>query len=241
MTAKDIAEKYAGQVLKCKVIKSALIDGIPAGQEYEAKILGWKSASAADPHEYVAVEVLPPGKTHFKIGDLIAGYHWTHKPIDKGKYGKRIYPEEVILPAETTPTPTESKPKVIPDWPHKCRDCGSPALEFTTRIDCSNDKCKNHFKTSSGMDLFLPKNIQDALKQPKVKLRPEVDQDGYLICPTCKARAFSGKWQNAAKRLFSTSCSGGHKWSVQVEPGDRLVGKSKKALTYNGKSFIAKP
>jgi hypothetical protein len=173
MKAREIAEKFAGSVVNVKVTKSSAVAGIITGQSFKARIVGWKKATTKDPIEYVAVEVLPPGQTKYLLSDLAgaSGYVWTLRALPKDKYGKKILPEEIIalpeMPINGGVTIPSYKPKkIINEWPHKCRDCGSPAQMFSVQIDCSNKACKNKYKTHSGLDLFLPKEMQEALNKP---------------------------------------------------------------------------
>ncbi len=162
MTAKEIAQKYAGQVVKCSLNKSPPIDD-GAGhyiKTFDARIIGWKNAIGSDP-EFVAVEVLPPGKTKYLIAHFIKGYHFT-TAVNKGGYAKKLLANEIILPSIGN-----SSPKYISQWPHKCRDCGSPAQILLNAIDCSNEKCHHKYKTSSGSDLFVPKNMKPELSKSK--------------------------------------------------------------------------
>jgi len=168
MKAREIAEKFAGSIVKCSLTKSSPVAG--AGRGFDVRIVGWKRATIKDPVEYVAVEVLPPGKTKLLLNNLAgsAGYTWTLSPFPGDKYGKKILPEEIValpaMPSSGVLIPSYN-PKKINEWPHKCRDCGSPAQVFSIQIDCSNKACKNKFKTHSGLDLFLPKEMQQALNK----------------------------------------------------------------------------
>ncbi len=237
MTAQEIAEKFSNRIVKVKLGKAGTVfdgNGHPT-TSFDARVVGWKKAGGGLNSDCVIVEVLAPNTTKYALRDFKSGYSWTSSLRNLGGYGKKVLVSEITLPG--TGSTSTYTPKDIPKWPHKCRDCGSPALVFMNSIDCSNGSCKNKFKTSSGFDLFLPKEMQAALKAPKVKTRPEVDKDGYLICTTCKARAGAGSWSRVGDTLYLT-CSNKHNWTTKAEPGDKIVGNGGKALMFNGRSFI---
>jgi hypothetical protein len=176
MDAKDIAERYAGRIVKCKVkpdAKSPVFDAAGnAVTEFEARILGWKKAQSSWGNfnhlspTYVCVEVLSPHSTQTKLSKFNQGYNYTHDKNPDG-YGKKILPNEILLPADPGTVYTPRTTRTIPEWPHKCRDCGSPAQILGMNIDCSNPSCKNKYRTHSGLDLFLPKDIRERLAKPK--------------------------------------------------------------------------
>jgi hypothetical protein len=163
MTAKEFATKHAGKITKCHATKSPPIigDNGKALKTFNARIIGWKDATGADP-AFVALEVLAPGKTKFLVAHMKSGYHWTYK-ADQGAYAKKLLVEEVDTPSSSASVSTS-------DWPHKCRDCGSPAQIFLMRIDCSNSKCHHKYKTSDATDLFIPRDVKPEIK--KVKKKP---------------------------------------------------------------------
>jgi hypothetical protein len=175
MTAKEIAEKYAGKIVKCSITKSAPIDsdGV-ATKTFEGRIVGWKKGINGDP-EFVAVEVQPPGKTNFLIAHFMSGYIWT-TTTDKGLYAKKLLPEEIVLDGVSITTS-----KHIGDWPHSCPECGKPAQIFMLRIDCSNSSCRHKFRTADSADLFIPKNPKNA--------KPEIMKAPPQLMPKPKAKA----------------------------------------------------
>lgn len=161
MTALEIAKKFANKIVRINLTKSSSVydhNNKPA-TSFEGRIVGYKRATGSDP-EFVAVEVLKPHKTKFALKDFRAGYYWTVLNRNLSGYAKKVYPDEIVIPS-ITPTSTY-QPKDVPKWPHKCRDCGSPALVLMNSIDCSNDNCKNKYRTNSGLDLFLPKEMRQA-------------------------------------------------------------------------------
>lgn len=172
LSAKEIAERYAGRIVKCKVkfdIKSPVLDvDGKSVVDFEARIIGWKKPSptyfGAGP-AYVCVEVLSPHSTQTKLNKFNQGYTYTSDKNPDG-YGKKILPEEILLPADPGTVYVPRKSKTIPEWPHQCRDCGSPAQILGLNIDCSNPSCKNKYRTHSGLDLFLPKEIRERLAKP---------------------------------------------------------------------------
>lgn len=230
LTAKEIAERYAGQVVKCVVSKSTpIMDSKTRSpiKQFDGRIIGWKDATADDKNEYVLVEIKPPGTTHYLISHFRQGCHWTYTPIPYSSHGKRLLPEEVVI--------SSGDKKTIEAYPNKCPECGSPALFLYTKIDCSNQQCKHKYKTTSGFDLFLPQNLQASITKPKAP--HEIDKEGFLICQVCKERAISGMFDKT--RTFKTSCKNGHTWSVKPEQGDKLVSRIKgRTRVYNGKAWI---
>lgn len=240
LTAKEIATKYAGRTLKCKVTTSSpVIDASGAGDTldyFDAKIIGWKSSTATDP-SYVCVEVLPPGKTPLLLEYFNLGYNYTADRNLKG-YGKKLLPEEIIAD-QAIPAPNKTKSRVIPEWPDKCRDCGSDAFVLSTRIDCSNPKCKHKFKTHSATDLFLPAEMRPPGwdKDPNRKRRAGVDKDDFVICDTCKKRAVDGSFVKDKVGQLKAICPDGHKWSSDLHIGDKLVGKDR-TMIYKGKNVF---
>jgi len=239
LTAKEIAERYAGRTVRCKVTKSSSVldDAGNKLDHFDAKVIGWKSASANDP-AYVCVEVLPPGVTGTKLDKFNLGYHYTSVRNSNG-WGKKLLPEEIIPPADAK---VMSAPKKdIPEWPDKCRDCKSPAFVLSTRIDCSNPQCKHKFKTHSAQDLFLPLEMRPPGwdKDPNRKRRAGVDKDDFVICDTCKKRAVDGTFSKDKDKLgeLNAVCPDGHKWKSNLHIGDKLQGKNG-VLAYKGKNVF---
>lgn len=231
LSPKTFAEKYSGGIFNCKVNKSTpVFDNKPGIKvsSFDGRIVGWKKSSPRDLHEYIIVEVLPPHKTNYLLSDF-GGCIFTHKDYNKKGYGKRLYVEEVEIPSNDTTK------KVIPEWPNKCKDCGSPAYVGSSMIDCSNKDCKNKFSTRSGLDLFLPKEMREWDK-PLIKERAGIDKDGFIICPTCKSRAYSGTRVNTK---LTTICGNKHRWTAVMEKNDKLEGINKRILVFNGKVLIA--
>jgi len=237
LSAKDIAKQFAGQTVKCRVTKSspALDASNNPINEFDAKIVGWKYPIGKEP-AFVCVEVLPPVKTKFLIGQLDEDYSFTVKRNPKA-FGKKLFPEELILP-QIEPTEVQSKARVIPEWPDKCRDCNSPAVVMSTQIDCSNPSCKNKFRTHSGLDLFLPKEMRPPGwdKDPNRKRRPGVDQGDFIICTLCKLRASDGSFVKDKIGTFKAKCPKDHTWTFELNIGDKLAGK--KTLVYKGKNVF---
>lgn len=220
MTAKEFAEKYAGKVVKCNLNKSMPIDGGNGHytMAFDARVIGWKDATGVDP-QFVAVEVLPPAKTKYLVTHFKAGYHWTYKAAP-GSYAKKVLVEEIITPSSASATS-----KHISEWPHVCRDCGSPAQMFATKIDCSNAKCKHKYKTSSGMDLFLPKEMQIALSKPKnmKPARKNIDAEGFMICGwqgKCTSRIVSAT--AGSKGHWVCRCPNAHSTLPKPQQGDKV-------------------
>src|SRR5271170_2129124 len=173
MKASEIANKYGGKSVRCRITKSTPVAGV--GEYFDAKVVGWKRAEGNDP-EFVLVQVMPPGTTNYTLAKFVKGCVFTGGVVDKSAFGKRLYAEEVIIPAGTS--------IVIADWPHKCKDCGSPAQILFHAIDCSSPKCKNKFSAKSGMDLFLPKNMRpEVIKAPTIVPKPK----SKLIAKTSRA------------------------------------------------------
>ena len=249
LTAKEIAEKYANRVVKVTVQKSSPCLDSKGGSipSFEGRIVGWKRTTLSDPAEYVALEVIPPAQTKYALRDFKTGYVWTVQNRNLGGYAKKVYPAEITLPADagnvgTVKTPY--KPKDIPEWPHKCQKCGSPALELGNMVDCSNAACTNKYKTHSGLDLFLPKEMQAALKKPKVvaKTRPEVDANGILICTECKSNLVIARygmpWAKQGVTLNMECLKARHPKKVDILKGDKMKDHNGRVTTYDGKKFV---
>lgn len=241
LSAKEIATRYAGRTVRCKVTKSSPVTdavGTPL-DHFDAKIIGWKSSTMTDP-SYVCVEVLPPGVTGTRLEKFNSGYTYTADRNKQG-YGKKLLPEEIIPPADAgNVTAAPAKKKDIPEWPDKCRDCGSPAFILSTRIDCSNPQCQHKFKTHSGLDLFLPAEMRPPGwdKDPFRKRRNGVDKDDFVICDTCKKRAVDGHFNKKDKLgEFSAKCSAGHTWKSDLHIGDKIDTKNG-VLAYKGKNVF---
>ena len=244
LSAEEIARKYAGKVVKANVIKSSPVSDAAGGSvtSFDARVIGYKKWTAKDPYSYVAVEVLAPNQTKFTIADLQSGYTYTHK-TDSKAYGKKLFPEELTLPAVSN-APVHKVGKVISEWPHKCPKCQSPAFISNCLVDCSKKDCANKFKTRDAKSLFLPVEMREiGWDREPGKHRPEVDDDGFLICPTCKsesisAQAYGGKWKTTKPYVLLTNCDRGHEWSVSVEKGDRAWGiNHTDVLVFNGSGF----
>lgn len=242
LSSKDIAKQFAGQTVRCKLTKSApAIDanGNPVS-EFDAKIVGWKFAVLKEP-SFVCVEVLPPVKTKLLLFNMNDDYNYTVKRNPKG-FGKKLLPEEIILPEvpkSVVPQAILTKPaRIIPEWPDKCRDCGSPAVVMSTRIDCSNPLCKNKFRTHSGLDLFLPKEMRPPgwEKDPNRKRRAGVDGEDFIVCALCKARAIDGSFAKDKIGTFKAKCPKDHSWTFELNIGDKLAGKT--TMVYKGKNIF---
>lgn len=241
LSAKEIATKYAGRTVKCKVTTSSPVFDL-SGKNidyFDAKVVGYKLAFGADP-AYVCVEVLPPHQTKLKLAGFKAGYVFTITRNTDG-YGKKLLPEEIVPLADTEiAMASPSKKKDIPEWPDKCKDCGSPAYIGDLRIDCSNPGCKNKFKTHSAFDLFLPTEMRPPGwdKDPNRKRRSGVDKDDFVICDTCKKRAVDGSFNKKDKLgEFSAKCPDGHTWKSDLHIGDKIMAKSG-VLAYKGKNVF---
>lgn len=239
LTAKEIATRYVGRTVRCKVTKSSPVSDAAGNvlDHFDAKIVGWKFVSAALGPSYVCVEVLPPGVTQTKLDKFNSGYIY---PAGRNKdgWGKKLLPEEIVPPADAKIATVYTKKKDIPEWPDKCRDCGSPAFILTTRIDCSNSSCKNKFKTHSAQDLFLPKEMRPPGwdKDPNRKRRAGVDKDDFVICDTCKLRAVDGSFVKDKVGSFKATCPADHKWTSDLHIGDKINGK--RILVYKGKNVF---
>jgi hypothetical protein len=253
MTAKEYAEKYAGKLCRCVITKSKPPTGVKwvstnSGQAYEGRILGWKKDATA---EFIIIEVLPPGQTTFMVRDM-QNVHWTHK-TDAGKYAKRVYVEEIVeIVEKESPlaTPSKGAPRVIPIWPHSCPICKSPALHMGMMIDCSNDKCIHKYKSRDAKDLFMPKNMRPADADVKFDGHgPEINDDGFIVCGTCKGIAVDGKINKAsgsiggsnktAAIVYAVSCEKGHRWNHTVKIGHKMK-TSTRTIVFDGKVFKAK-
>jgi hypothetical protein len=238
LTAKEIATRYAGCIVKCKVTTSSpVIDSAGIKLDYfDAKIIGWKLQITP----YVLLEILAPGITINKLLFFNSGYYYT-APRNTNAYGKKVLPEEIILPTDSDKVTTtiRTPAKVIPEWPDKCRDCGSPAFILSTRIDCSNTACKHKFKTHSATDLFLPKEQRPPGwdKDPNRKRRYGVDNDDFVICISCKKRAFDGTFTKDKIGELKATCPDGHKWTSDLHIGDKVAGKDR-VLIYKGKNVF---
>lgn len=160
LTAKEIAEKYADRVITVNLISSspAMNNNGDLIKTFSAKIIGWKQTSVKDPFEYVVVQVLAPNKTKLTLGGMAnKDYKLTTIKYDSAGWGKKVFPGEINLPADDGKPIVYKSAKKISEWPHTCRDCGSPAFVLSFNIDCSNKACKNKYKTNSGLDLFFPR------------------------------------------------------------------------------------
>ncbi len=240
LSSKEIAQRFAGKVLKCKVVKSSVVfdDQNNALDTFDAKIVGWKSATKTEP-SFVCVEVLPPGKTKLTLANFNDGYHYTvDQRNDKG-FGKKLLPEEILLPEEPVEEKKQKQPRIIPEWPDKCKDCGQPAVIMSTSIDCSNPNCKNKYKTHSGVDLFLPVELRPPGwdKDPFRKRRKGVDREDFIICEKCSSKADNGSFAKNKIGTFNASCSKGHSWTFELNIGDKLAAKNG-PLIYKGKNVF---
>ena len=236
MPCKEMATRYAGRTVRCKVIKSSPVtdDSGKVLDYFDAKIVGWKESSS-----YVCVEVLPPGMTATLLEKFNLGYHYTVDKRNGKGYGKKLLPEEIIPPADTGTVMSGPKSKTIPEWPHKCRDCGSPAQVFGNNIDCSNSSCKNKYRTHSGLDLFLPKDMRPPgwEKDPHRKRRPGVDKEDFIVCGTCHGRANGGTFVKDKVGTLKATCAKDHSWTFELNIGDKLAGKDR-TLIYKGKNIF---
>lgn len=240
LTCREIAERYAGQTLKCKVTTSLPVTDINGHilDYFDACIIGWKEGTIISP-SYVCVEVLSPGTTKTQLWLFNTGYHYTFKRNNNG-FGKKLLPKEIIIPDHPNVTAIIAEStKVIPEWPDKCRDCGSPAVIMSTRIDCSNLLCKNKFRTHSGLDLFLPKEMRPPgwEKDPFRKRRQGVDKEDFIVCDVCHVRANSGTFIKGKIGTFEVNCSNNHTWVFELNIGDKLVSKNG-VLIYKGKNIF---
>jgi len=252
LSAQEIAERYAGRIVQCKVTqrsdaKSPVLDANGNKVDnYEARIVGWKKGDSFH-SSYVCIEVQPPNKTSTSIQKFNQGYIYTNDRSANG-YGKKILPEEINLPADPGKiNAAPYKSKNIPEWPHKCRDCGSPAQILGMNIDCSNAVCKNKYRTRSGLDLFLPKEMQAKLNAPKVAAngRPELDKDGVLVCMTCAGylQPTSTKDLWASPGILNMECLRAialgtpHEFKIKLVRGDKMRDRTGRITTYDGKKF----
>jgi hypothetical protein len=138
------------------------------------------------------------------------------------------------------PPAKKIKQRVIPEFPHTCPLCKSPAWISSFLIDCSNVKCTHKYKSKSAQELFLPKEMRPFGTDAPGKHRPEVDDEGFLICSKCTKRAISGVLdKNALTKVVSlkTSCENKHAWTVKVEKGDKLIGAKGYNLVFSGVGF----
>lgn len=241
LSAKEIATKYAGRTVRCKVTKSSPVTDAAGNKldHFDAKVVGWKSGFKFSDEPHVCVEVLPPGVTATRIEKFNQGYTYT-APRDGTAWGKKLLPEEIIPPADADGVASSAKKKDIPEWPDKCRDCGSPAFILSTRIDCSNTSCKHKFKTHSGLDLFLPADMRPPGwdKDPFRKRRSGVDKDDFVICDTCKKRAIDGHFNKKDKLgEFTAKCPSNHTWKSDLHIGDKIDAKSG-VIAYKGKNVF---
>lgn len=231
LSAKEIATRYAGRTVKCRVVKSPPVINVTRKNldYFNAKIIGWKESNLKEP-SYVCVEILPPGMTQILLKNFNLGYHFTADRNNNG-FGKKLLPEEIILPADAG---VASKP----EWPGKCRDCGSPAVIMSVRIDCSNDSCKNKFKTHSALDLFLPKELRPPGwdKDPNRKRRAGVDREDFIVCSICNERANNGSFVKDRVGTFKATCPKNHSWIFELHIGDKLAGKN--VSIYKGKNIF---
>lgn len=241
LSAKEIATKYAGRIVRCKVSTSPQVVDIDGNtlDYFDAKVIGWKSAKRTGDPTYVCVEVLSATGTVLRLLSLDnfnAGYHYTAPRNDKG-YGKKLLPEEIIPPADTDKASV--KKKDIPEWPDVCRDCKSPAFVLSTRIDCSNPSCVHKFKTHSAIDLFLPKDMRPPAwdKDPNRKRRAGVDKDDFVVCDTCKKRAVDGSFTKGKLGELKATCPDGHKWESNLHIGDKIQAKNG-VISYKGKNVF---
>jgi len=245
ISAKEIAERYAGRIVKCKLSnlsdpKSPVTDA--AGNQlvsYEARIVGWKkSQGGLLSFSYVCVELVGGAVSKTPLSKFNLGYTYTYDKNPNG-FGKKLLPEEIELPPDAGKDYTP-KPKIIPEWPHTCRDCGSPAQILGLNIDCSNATCKHKYRTHSGLDLFLPREIREALAA-KSSAHPmwSLDRDGVLTCRTCKDNLQIPQtilWDSPG--VLNMVCHNKHTAKVKLAKGDKIKDRTGRVTTYDGKRFV---
>lgn len=237
LSAKEIATRYAGRILRCNA--TVFDDKGNKLTHFDGKVIGYKAATQSDP-SYVCVEVMPPAVTAVKLDKFNAGYTYTDIR-NKNGWGKKLLASEIVPPADAgNVMAAPPKKKDIPEWPDKCRDCGSPAFILSTRIDCSNANCVHKFKTHSGLDLFLPAEMRPPGwdKDPFRKRRAGVDKDDFVICDTCKKRAVDGTFDKKGKLgELTAKCPDGHTWKSDLHIGDKIEAKNG-VLAYKGKNVF---
>lgn len=169
MSAKDVAQKHSGTIVQCNLTKSNPAmdaNGQPVSS-FKGRIIGYRRPTLKDTNEYVIVEVMPPNTTNFTVASFSKNSILTWKAPD-ASFAKKLLESELIIPFQPS---VVRNSKQIPDWPHKCKDCGSAAFIASFMIDCSNVSCKNKFKSKSAQDLFIPKELRP-VEKPIQKAKP---------------------------------------------------------------------
>lgn len=99
----------------------------------------------------------------------------------------------------------EYKAKAQNPYPHTCSYCNSPARKVNSIVFCSNLKCKP-----------ARNYIKNIAKICKAKVSKDTDNQGFILCPSCKHRAIQALFD----RNFN--CSNGHTWTHISKSGDKI-------------------
>jgi hypothetical protein len=82
------------------------------------------------------------------------------------------------------------------EFPHTCRECGSPAYEGYSRIECSNEKCVHAVGTTHDSNsLIPPDSVIENLNQPSIDAK-----EGAILIPDVRGKVYKfidGEWKRA--------------------------------------------
>lgn len=203
MSARQYAEKYAGQVVKIapefekhyNVPPNTPI-GIVVG--YKIGTLGKPGSSKVavwrDKHDFIYA--LDP-KTSTKYNPVI---------IDAPDRSVGIYFLSVNY-IQLLNAPQQTKP--IDPYPNHCELCGSPARNGKWFTICSNDHCKANKTTLKALGPF-----------PKIKTK---DADGFILCPLCQSNNITpNNNREGEDRQYYLVCRRGHGFRHNWKDGEKL-------------------
>lgn len=140
LSAKEIAERFKGQVLQVrKDYHDPIYDNDKDEKVFEARIIGFKESS----DEVMGSPVHDDVDTCWTVASSGYKNHVIVDPVPK--YGWWFKADAFIIPTGQSTGKGASPKKDIPPWPHVCPGCRGPALMFSiTTIDCKN-KCKPQY------------------------------------------------------------------------------------------------
>jgi hypothetical protein len=127
----EFSERNSGRTVSFVYVNSMAETGT-----YRGVVVGWYGAFTG---EYVVVE------PEIEIGEFTAttpgnaAYHWN---LTCGQRHVLVRLELLTL----SPEPKTSNP-----LPHKCPECGNPALIIFRSIDCSSSMCRFHANKSGAL------------------------------------------------------------------------------------------
>lgn len=201
MSARQFAEKYHGQIVKITTETAHACGaraGIPLGT-----VVGFRSGTKG----IVGSSKVAIWRDKYDLQDNLEFKSKSFESVvssppdyRKGVYFLSVSSIELVNP------PKQDKPIIA--YPDHCGRCGASSRSSKRFTVCSNEHCKENRFTIKALGTF-----------PKPKI---VDQNGYILCPTCQKNDLDFTEQYGNQRDLICRANKRHTWKHDWKEGQKI-------------------